>query len=95
MNVLAAMTRLWLNFPGPNTSNADAAVWFASQQQDEDLSVMLLTDIRTLFNACGADRMPSKTLIDDLNAMDDAPWSAWRDDLAAESARTRSCAIRP
>ena len=41
MNVLAAMTRLWLNFPGPNTSNADAAVWFAARAELHMQSALL------------------------------------------------------
>ena len=33
MNVLTAMTRLWMNRPGPSTSTADAAAWFAARAE--------------------------------------------------------------
>ncbi|MCU7823854.1 DUF3631 domain-containing protein [Kitasatospora sp. DSM 101779] len=37
------------------------------------IGIRLLTDLRQIFN--GADRMPSSVLVDQLNAMDDAPWA--------------------
>jgi len=33
MNVLTAMTRLCMNRPGPSTSTADAAAWFAARAE--------------------------------------------------------------
>jgi hypothetical protein len=55
-----------------------AAITFGRDHQDEDLIVMLLRDIRTVFDALKTDRLPSKALVTELNAMDDAPWSEWR-----------------
>ena len=50
----------------------EAAVTFAKSYRDEDIIVILLGDIREIFNARGADRLPSKALVDALNAMEDA-----------------------
>jgi hypothetical protein len=33
MNVLTAMTRLWMTRPGPSTSTPDAAAWFAARAE--------------------------------------------------------------
>jgi hypothetical protein len=61
------------------TSRAkEAAVFFAGERQDEDAAVVLLRDIRDIFDARGIDRLPSKTLVDQLNGADDGPWSEWR-----------------
>jgi Protein of unknown function (DUF3631) len=46
------------------------------RHQDEDVGVILLNDIRTVFNATGADRLNSQALIAALVDMDD--WSEWR-----------------
>jgi len=56
----------------------EAAVFFASQHQDEDAAVVLLGDIRNIFDRRGVDRLPSKTIVDHLNGADDAMWSEWR-----------------
>ena len=55
-----------------------AAIEFAKQYHDEDIPVILLHDIRTIFNTRGVDRLLSAVLVNDLNAMDDALWSEWR-----------------
>jgi hypothetical protein len=56
----------------------EAAVAFASAQQDEDAGVVLLHDIRDVFNARSVDRMFSVELVRALNNIDDAMWSEWR-----------------
>ena len=56
----------------------EAAVSWAGQHQDEDAAVVLLGDIRDIFDGRGVDRLPSKTMVDHLNAADDALWSEWR-----------------
>jgi Protein of unknown function (DUF3631) len=56
----------------------EAAMVFAGEHQDEDVAVILLRDIRDIFNGRGADRLPSKTIVDHLNGADDALWSQWR-----------------
>jgi hypothetical protein len=61
----------------------EAAIYFAGGYHDEDVVVLLLRDIRTVFNTRGVDRIASKTLVDALVDMDDAGWSEWcgiRDD---------------
>lgn len=55
-----------------------AAVEFAKQYHDEDIPIVLLHDIRAIFNTRGVDRILSAVLVNDLNAIDDAPWSEWR-----------------
>jgi hypothetical protein len=56
----------------------EAAVAFAGEHQDEDAAVVLLRDIRDIFDGHGVDRLPSKTIVDRLNGADDAMWSEWR-----------------
>jgi hypothetical protein len=56
----------------------EAAVAFARAHQDEDAQVLLLRDIRHVFDARGVDRMPSVALIAALNDIDDSLWSEWR-----------------
>ncbi len=56
----------------------EAALTFAKGYQDEDAKVLLLSDIRNIFNACGVDRLISATLVGELNALEDAVWSEWR-----------------
>src|SRR5438105_3748358 len=56
----------------------EAAILWASQHQDEDAAVVLLRDIRDIFDARGIDRLPSKTMVDHLTGADDAPWSEGR-----------------
>jgi Protein of unknown function (DUF3631) len=61
-----------------STRAREAAVIFAGEHQDEDDTVTLLRDIRDIFDARGAERLPSQTMVDHLTATDDAPWSEWR-----------------
>jgi hypothetical protein len=60
------------------TRAREAAVAFAGEHQDEDVAVILLRDIRDIFDGRGADRLPSKIIVDHLNGADDALWSEWR-----------------
>jgi Protein of unknown function (DUF3631) len=60
------------------TRAREAAVFFASQHQDEDAAVVLLGDIRDIFDCRAVDRLASKTIVDHLNGADDALWSEWR-----------------
>jgi hypothetical protein len=39
---------------------------------------MVLGDIRDIFAARGVDRLPSAALVDALGAMENRPWSEWR-----------------
>src|SRR5262245_36654929 len=56
----------------------EAAVAFARGYRDEDIVVILLRDIREIFDARGVDRLSSRTLVDALIDIDDASWSEWR-----------------
>ena len=56
----------------------EAAISWAGEHQDEDAAVVLLRDIRDIFDARGVDRLPSKEMVDHLNGADDAPWLEWR-----------------
>jgi hypothetical protein len=55
-----------------------AATTLFANRLDEDVSVVLLIDIRSVFNARGADRVTSKALIEALLALDDGLWTDWR-----------------
>ena len=44
---------------------------------DDSLGVRLLADIRRVFLATGADKLFTETLIDQLGAIEDAPWGDW------------------
>ena len=63
---------LWRELGNTGT---EAALAFAAACQDEDAAILLLQDIRDIFGALGADRPPSQTLVDRLNAIDDRQWS--------------------
>ena len=56
----------------------EAAIAFSRAHHDEDIVVTLLHHIRQIFNARAVDRIPSKMLVEDLCAMDDAECSEWR-----------------
>jgi Protein of unknown function (DUF3631) len=56
-----------------------AAVSFAGVQGEEDTAIVLLSDIREVFNKTGADRMAGVNLVAELVNLDDgAPWSEYR-----------------
>ena len=64
---------------GPAWSKAARAAAVAlSKGQDEDLGVLLLADIRDIFDRRAADRLASAVIVGDLNGLPDAPWSEWR-----------------
>jgi Protein of unknown function (DUF3631) len=56
----------------------EAAITFQRNYHDEDIGIVLLNDIHTIFDATGADRIASEQLVEFLNDMDDAGWSEWR-----------------
>jgi ElaB/YqjD/DUF883 family membrane-anchored ribosome-binding protein len=53
----------------------EAMIAFAREYQDADAKILLLTDIRKAFDACGLDRMSSKVLLDALHTSDGCEWS--------------------
>jgi hypothetical protein len=60
------------------TRAREAAVALSAGLQHEDPGVMLLGDIRRVFNAHSVDRIHSQVPVDALVAMEGAPWSEWR-----------------
>ena len=64
--------------PGWGAAARDAAVTFQEEYSDEDAGVMLLTDIRDLFNTRRVDRLASATIVAALNDLEDGPWCEWR-----------------
>ena len=62
---------------GWGTQAREAMVIFAREFQDADVKILLLSDIRKVFNAHSVDRLPSKTLLDALNVLD-ADWNEFR-----------------
>ena len=65
---------------GPAWSQAarEAAVAFAHAHHDEDVGVVLLSDIRDIFNRAGADRMASANLITALLDIEESGWDQYR-----------------
>jgi hypothetical protein len=55
-----------------------AAITLGANRPDQDPGVLLLTDIRGIFDRLGVDRIASKVLIDELRALDDGMWNDWR-----------------
>jgi hypothetical protein len=52
-----------------------AAVFFAQGPREEDVVVMLLRDIRRVFDARGLDRITGKALLVTLHELEDTDWS--------------------
>jgi hypothetical protein len=55
-----------------------AAEALSADRPDEDPGVVLLTDIRTVFQVNGGDRMASSALVEALVQLDDGMWHEWR-----------------
>lgn len=64
---------------GPWPARArQAAVKLAAVEPDaESARVLLLEDIRSLFQERGADRLTSKAIVDHLHEMEERPWPEW------------------
>jgi putative DNA primase/helicase len=54
------------------------ATAFVAKDSDETSSVVLLGDVVGIFERCGAEALHSKTILDELLAMEDRPWTEWR-----------------
>jgi hypothetical protein len=63
--------------PEWGTAAREAAVAL-SAGQDEDLSVLLLADIRNIFRRAAADRLSSAIVVSELVALPEGQWSEWR-----------------
>jgi len=55
-----------------------AAIALSANRPDEDAGVVLLTDIRSIFERLQTERVPSATLIEALLTLDDGMWADWR-----------------
>lgn len=55
-----------------------AAIELCANRPDEDLAVVLLGDIQTVFLARGTDRVASAALVEGLLKLDDGLWHDWR-----------------
>src|SRR5262249_33210239 len=55
-----------------------AAVALCGNRPDEDPGIVLLADIRTVFQARGVDRITSAALIEALLGLEDNFWNEWR-----------------
>jgi hypothetical protein len=56
----------------------EAMMVFAREYRDADVKILLLTDIKKVFDAKVVDRLPTKTLIAALHEMDGAEWCEFR-----------------
>jgi hypothetical protein len=56
----------------------DAAIELARAHQDENAGVLLLHDIRCIFDTRGVDRMFSEQVVAALNDLNDSVWCEWR-----------------
>jgi hypothetical protein len=54
-----------------------AAVTLSADRPDEDEGVLLLIDIRTIFDARGVDRISTVHLLEDLLGLGDGRWAEW------------------
>ena len=63
---------------GRGVQAREAMVKFTHDFQDTDVRILLLGDIREVFNTHAVDRLPSKTLLGALYALDDADWNEFR-----------------
>ncbi len=62
---------------GPKKARS-AALRLAGDHDDESTDVLLLRDIRTIFENLGEDRLSSQDLVAKLIALEDRPWREWR-----------------
>ena len=65
---------------GPAWAQAarEAAITFARTYHDEDAGVVLLSDIRDIFNQTAADRMASEVLVKALLGVEESSWTDYR-----------------
>jgi Protein of unknown function (DUF3631) len=56
----------------------EAMLTFAREYHDADVKILLLTDIRKVFDARQVDFLPTKTLLEALYAVDEAEWCEFR-----------------
>jgi Protein of unknown function (DUF3631) len=62
---------------GHGASARATAIALSAGRLDEDPAVILLSDIRDIFDALGIDRITSKMLVEQLLAIEDSLWNEW------------------
>jgi hypothetical protein len=67
-----------LSSPYWSKAAREAAISLTCGYQEEDVGVILLSDIRSVFNTRGVDRMFRKALLNTLHELEDGIWSEWR-----------------
>jgi Protein of unknown function (DUF3631) len=68
----------------------EAAVTFACTYHDEDVGVILLSDIRDIFNRMATDRVTSVDLIASLLEIDESAWGEYRGEQDSQQPRKLS-----
>jgi hypothetical protein len=72
----------------PEQARAALVKLCAQAEEDESVGVQLLKDIKRIFEAEGADKLPTIDILNALVAMDDRPWALWwLDDLRHDKAQ--------
>jgi len=49
----------------------------SSVKEDESYGVLMLADLRTLFEQTPEDGLPTATILNHLNGLDESPWATW------------------
>jgi hypothetical protein len=63
---------------GRGEETRQAAMMLSSGLPDEDPALLLLIDIRVIFDTLGVDRIASAELLERLHALEDGIWLEWR-----------------
>lgn len=61
----------------PDLARQAAIALSASTDDEESIRVMLLKDMRSIFNTRSQDKIPSETIVSDLHGMEDRPWNEY------------------
>ncbi len=78
----------------PARSRTSALTLTATSDHDTSGSILLLEDLRTLFQARGVQRLASEEILAHLNTMEERPWPEWRD-RGPLSARQLAMLLQP
>lgn len=73
----------------------DAAVRLSARYSDADLKLILLADIKTIFDRNQIDRITTADLVAALVALEGQPWSEWRGTQDTEAPRRLTAALSP
>ncbi len=76
------------------TMNMAAVLSGDAEDDEERPSIQILRDIQSIFDRLEVDRLPTSSLVEGLNAMEDRPWPSWNRGKGF-SARALSNLLRP